>query len=378
MKSQLFNIFITMRNIFFFFVLILMGTTLAAQNGLPANPDPNKCYVRCVTPDVFETEEVRIQTRPAYKKLTVVPARYETRTERVVVREAYTRYEVTPPEFANEQVTYESEQPYNKITIKEASFGDGSEEVVVAPAVARWEYTPYEGCESDNPLDCQVLCYREYPEQTRSIPTKTLAADASYSTTPAGGAEATYTVRKVVKPAAVREIPVEAEYATIEKRVLVQDETVKEEIVPAEFTTITREVLKTKGGLEQWEEIECELLEYNVLPINYEYGSARLTASARRIIDEKLVTLMKEKPGIRIEIRSHTDSRGSASANQLLSERRAQSVVNYLQSKGISASRLVAVGKGESELKNRCADGVECTEQEHAVNRRTEFRILNN
>jgi outer membrane protein OmpA-like peptidoglycan-associated protein len=367
-----------MRNILILFIITLVGSTVAAQNGLPANPDPNKCYVRCITPDVYETEEVRVKTHCSYKVLTVVPARYEDRTDSVLVHEGYTRYEIIPAEFANEQVTYESEQAYNKITITEATFNDDSEEIVIFPKTARWEYTPYEGCESDNPLDCQVLCYREYPEQTRSIPTKTLAADATYTAKPEGGAEDTYTVRKVTKSAEVREITVEPVYATIEKRVLVQDETVTEEIVPEKFTTVTREVLKSKGGLEQWEEIECELLEYNVLPINYEYGSARLTAEARRIIDEKLVTLLREKPGIGIEITAHTDSRGSASANQLLSERRAQSVVRYLQSKGFAANRLVASGKGESQLKNRCADGVECSEQEHAVNRRTEFRVLNN
>jgi OOP family OmpA-OmpF porin len=367
-----------MRNIFILFVFTLLGSTLAAQDGLPANPDPNKCYVRCITPDVYEDEEVRVQTHCSYTVLTIVPARYDTVTERVVVREGYVRYECIPAEFENTEESYESEEPYNKITITEATFRDDSETVVTMPESSGWEYTPYDGCESDNPLDCQVLCYREYPEQTVEVPTKKIREDASYTTDPAGGDESSYTVRKVTKPAEVREIKVEPEYATITKRVLVQDETVTEETVPAKFTTVTRQVLKTKGGLAKWEEIECELLDYNVLPINYEYGSARLTAEARRIIDEKLLTLMREKPGISIEISSHTDSRGSSTANQTLSERRAQSVVRYLQTKGINKSRLVAVGHGENKLKNRCADGVECSEREHAVNRRTEFRVLNN
>lgn len=359
-------------------MLVVFGSVVAtAQNGLPANPDPNKCYVRCVTPDVYETEEVRIETRPAYKKLTVVPAEYKVETERVVVQEGYTRYEIVPAEFANETMSYQSEQPYNAITVTAASFGNSSESVMVTPKVSRWEYTPYEGCQSDDPLDCQVLCFREYPAQMRDVPTETLAADASYAAAPAGGDQDSYTVRKVSRAAEVREIPVPAEYDEITKRVLVKDETVSEETVAAEFTTITREVLKTKGGLATWEEIECELLEYNVLPINYEFGSARLTSSARRIIDEKLLSLMEAKPGIRIEVISHTDSRGSAGANQSLSERRAQSVISYLQSKGVAGSRLEAAGKGETMLKNRCADGVDCTEAEHAANRRTEFRILN-
>jgi outer membrane protein OmpA-like peptidoglycan-associated protein len=181
----------------------------------------------------------------------------------------------------------------------------------------------------------------------------------------------------VSRAAEVREIKVEPQYDEISKRVLVEDETTTEQTVEAQYTTITREVLESKGGLQTWEEIECELLEYNVLPINYEYNSARLTSGARSIIDDKLVTLLRDKPNIKIEISSHTDSRGSKDANQLLSERRAQSVVNYLVGKGINSSRLVSVGYGEARLKNRCADGVPCTEKEHAANRRTEFRILN-
>lgn len=369
---------LTMKNILYVFILVLLCANIStAQNGLPANPDPNKCYVRCVTPDVYETEEVRIQTRPAYKKLTVVPAKYDTKTETVVVREAYSRYEIVAAEFTNEQVPYESEQAYNKISTTAAAFGDASESVMVTPKVSRWEYQAYEGCESDNPLDCQVWCFREYPSQSTSVPTKTLSADASHAAATAGGGQDAYTKRVVSKAAEVREITVPEETATVTKRILLTDESVTEETVPAEFTTVTREVLKTKGGLESFEEINCELLEYNVLPINYETNSSRLTASARRIIDEKLVTMMTAKPNIKIEVSAHTDSRGGASANQLLSERRAQSVIRHLQSKGISSSRLIAVGHGENKLKNRCADGVTCTEQEHAANRRTEFRILN-
>ncbi|MEL6656154.1 MAG: OmpA family protein [Bacteroidota bacterium] len=369
-----------MKQVLFAGLLILASVaTLMAQTGvgLPENPDPNKCYVRCVTPDVYETEEVEVLVRPAYKKLTVIPARYETREEQVLVREGYTRYEIIPAEFSNTDVTYEAEQSYNKLSIVPASFSNDSESIEVTPKIARWEYQPYEGCQSDDPLDCQVLCWREYPAEVTNIPTQKLSADASTNAVSAGGAQDSYTRRVVSKPAEVREIQVDPVYETVSKRVLVEDERVEETAVEAEYQTVSREVLKQKGGLETWEEIECELLEYNVLPINYELGSARLTAQARSIIDDKLLTLMQEKPNVKIELSSHTDSRGSASSNQQLSERRAQSVVNYLQSKGINASRLVAKGYGEERLKNRCSDGVSCTEREHAANRRTEFRILN-
>lgn len=89
-----------------------------------------------------------------------------------------------------------------------------------------------------------------------------------------------------------------------------------------------------------------------------------------------VVKLMQDNPTIKVEMSSHTDSRGSNQYNQELSQKRAQSTVDYLMTKGISRDRLIARGAGESELLNRCADGVQCSENEHTINRRTEFKVV--
>ncbi len=91
----------------------------------------------------------------------------------------------------------------------------------------------------------------------------------------------------------------------------------------------------------------------------------------------KVVEFMQKNPDFKIEIGSHTDSRGSDAYNLKLSEARAKSVVDYLVSKGIDKSRMTSKGYGESEILNRCKNGVNCSEAEHAVNRRTEFTVLN-
>jgi outer membrane protein OmpA-like peptidoglycan-associated protein len=85
---------------------------------------------------------------------------------------------------------------------------------------------------------------------------------------------------------------------------------------------------------------------------------------------------MHENPTLKIELGSHTDSRGTVEYNRDLSQRRAQSVVDYLVTRGIARSRMVAKGYGESKLINRCSDGVECSDEEHQANRRTEFMVL--
>ena len=86
---------------------------------------------------------------------------------------------------------------------------------------------------------------------------------------------------------------------------------------------------------------------------------------------------MKEQPNVVIEIGAYTDATGSASYNMELSQKRAQSVRDYLIKSGIEASRLIAKGYGETVILNHCKEGVQCTKEEHAVNRRTEFKVIN-
>jgi len=110
------------------------------------------------------------------------------------------------------------------------------------------------------------------------------------------------------------------------------------------------------------------------LVINFETGKWDILPPAAKILDS-VITVLAENPSVEIELGAHTDSRGSATANQTLSQKRAESSVNYIISKGIDKSRLVAIGYGESQLKNRCKDGVKCSQAEHAENRRVTIRI---
>ena len=91
---------------------------------------------------------------------------------------------------------------------------------------------------------------------------------------------------------------------------------------------------------------------------------------------DRLAKDMQENPSVNLEMKSHTDSRGPASYNMKLSEKRGKSVLDYLTAKGISASRINAQAFGETQLVNKCKDGVKCTEAEHALNRRTETLVI--
>ncbi len=90
----------------------------------------------------------------------------------------------------------------------------------------------------------------------------------------------------------------------------------------------------------------------------------------------KLVQFMQDNPSIKVELGSHTDSRSSNTYNQTLSQNRANAAVDYIVSQGISRNRIVAKGYGETQLLNNCADGVQCSEAQHQINRRTEFKVI--
>ncbi|WP_310556424.1 OmpA family protein [Flavobacterium sp.] len=91
---------------------------------------------------------------------------------------------------------------------------------------------------------------------------------------------------------------------------------------------------------------------------------------------EKVLDVMELNPGITIDVRSHTDSRQTFQYNESLSDRRAKSTIAWLIKKGIKANRLKGQGYGETQLVNQCADGVECSEEEHQRNRRSEFIVV--
>src|SRR6218665_23168 len=108
--------------------------------------------------------------------------------------------------------------------------------------------------------------------------------------------------------------------------------------------------------------------------VYYNYGESKILPEAEKTLD-KVINIMKNDPQLVIELSSHTDSRSSADYNMKLSQQRAKAAVDYMTARGVAKDRISGKGYGESKLINNCGDGVECTEEEHAKNRRTEFKI---
>ncbi|MCX6176717.1 MAG: OmpA family protein [Bacteroidetes bacterium] len=113
---------------------------------------------------------------------------------------------------------------------------------------------------------------------------------------------------------------------------------------------------------------------FDIKPIHYASAKFDITDESKRDLD-KLVVIMQDNPGLSVELGSHTDSKATAAFNQNLSESRAKAAYDYVVNRGVDASRIGYKGYGETNILNRCLDGVTCSDEEHAVNRRTEFII---
>ena len=115
--------------------------------------------------------------------------------------------------------------------------------------------------------------------------------------------------------------------------------------------------------------------QINLKNIHYDLDKYFIREDAKAELN-KLVQFMKDNPKISVELSSHTDSRASDDYNKTLSQNRANAAVDYLVSKGISNSRLKAVGYGETRLLNQCTNGIDCSEEQHQTNRRTEMKVI--
>jgi outer membrane protein OmpA-like peptidoglycan-associated protein len=125
----------------------------------------------------------------------------------------------------------------------------------------------------------------------------------------------------------------------------------------------SKDFSKAKKGETIIENILFESDKYNLLP------------AAQKTLD-KIALVMNANQSIKIELSAHTDAVATDTYNQTLSEQRAKAASDYIIGRGVDASRIIAKGYGETRILNHCKNGVFCSDDEHRVNRRIEFKIL--
>jgi peptidoglycan-associated lipoprotein len=171
-------------------------------------------------------------------------------------------------------------------------------------------------------------------------------------------------LRKELDPGTYKLIASKDSYLTDEKEVTLS------KVSNAELKAGDNDIVTTAKVALMKKEVTVDGVEFLVRNIYYDYDKADIRPDAAIELN-KLVEFLKNNSDITIELGSHTDARGSDKYNQTLSQRRAQSAVNYIISKGIAKDRITAKGYGESKLKIKDAQ----SEEEHQTNRRTTFKI---
>lgn len=124
------------------------------------------------------------------------------------------------------------------------------------------------------------------------------------------------------------------------------------------------------------EPIEKVIEEAAINDVYFGFDKSNITTESAKELD-KLASIMENNASLKIEVSAYTDARGSSDYNMKLSNRRAKSTIDYLVSKGIEKSRISGKGYGESNMVNKCVNGVECSEDAHQKNRRTEITFVN-
>lgn len=140
-----------------------------------------------------------------------------------------------------------------------------------------------------------------------------------------------------------------------------------------EAARLAAEKAKEDAEKEKRAQIRSEV--ENLGSVYFSLNSSYLTRKDKGILDQ-LVALLENNPSLVVRVGGHTDSRGSSTYNQWLSERRAERTVAYVTSKGISKERIQYSGFGENNLTNECEDGVSCPEEKHSKNRRSEMEVV--
>ena len=151
-------------------------------------------------------------------------------------------------------------------------------------------------------------------------------------------------------------------------------------IAPVE--KVVKEVVAAQESTETPSKVETVKNKFNedilvLKPVLFDYESSYLNQQAKKDL-LKVVRIMKNNPDLMIECASYTDAKGSDKYNQWMSDRRAKRTVEYIIRKGINPKRIKGKGYGESKLINDCTEGENCSDEQRAVNRRTEFKVVKN
>ena len=240
------------------------STTSSGDGALfPPNPKVGECYARVLIPASYESTTERVLVREESERIEIIPARYEPGTERVLAKEASTRLEVVPAVYETVTERVMVRPASKKIVEVPAKYSTETERVLDKPAHTIWKRGPA-GSQSGSVVAQQttdtgeIMCLVEVPATYKTISRQVLVSPARTDEVDIPAEYKTVTKRVLKTPATTREVEIPAEYMTVDTTKLVSPAKENRIKIPAEYGTVTKTKKVSEERLE-WRSVWCEV-----------------------------------------------------------------------------------------------------------------------
>lgn len=242
---------------------VAAGTGSSDVSLFPPNPKTGECYARVLIPAKYESVSEKVQTRDAAERIEIVPARYESVEERVLVKESSSTLEVVPAVYGEVQERVLVKPASKKIVEVPAVYENVSERVLDKPAHTAWKKGPA-AAQSANILSRsvtdtgEIMCLIEVPATYKTIQKRVLVSPARTQEIEIPAEYKTVTKTVVKEPAKTREVAIPAQYDSVTVTRLVTPPTENRIAIPAKYETVTR-TTKTTDERMEWRQVMCEV-----------------------------------------------------------------------------------------------------------------------
>lgn len=225
--------------------------------GFPIFVKPGECYARVVNPPKFETRTEKQLAKAESERIEIIPARFETVEEKVLVKPAGKKIvEIIPAVYKTVEEAVVVKAASEKIEQSPAIFKEVEETQLIKPATTQWKkgrgpIEKYDG------LTGEIMCLVTVPAEYRTVKKRVVASPAEVRRIPVPAQYGTILRQELLKPAEVREVETPAEYKTVRTLKMVSPAEEKRIPIPAEYQTVASQVLVAEGKAE-WKSILCQ------------------------------------------------------------------------------------------------------------------------
>ncbi len=236
---------------------IVKEVTVPAESSLyPPNAKPGECYARVLIPEKYETHTEKVLVKEAGERIEVVPAKYRWVQKKVLVKEATEKLVTEPPVYKTVTEKVMVSEPGEKVVTIPPVYETVTEKILVTPAHTEWKKGrgPVEKLDGETG---EILCLVNVPPVYKTITKKVLKTPAQTKVVPIPAKYKTITKKVLVKPATTKTVVIPAVYKTIKVKELVQPATIKKIPIPPVYKTVTKKE-KVSDPILKWVPVVCK------------------------------------------------------------------------------------------------------------------------